>query len=443
MVFQNALILRDFGRFLDYIDQLGPLELTKGKSLLRSVDLIRLNEQMHFRSEFVNPKSTQNAYALLNTFFHIGRIAQLFWVKKTAKDSKILVTNPDRVVLYDALNDDEKYFFLLESFWCYVNWDVAYDCRYFSDSRFYDNILSARAGTITIAENEVKRKGMVNSPYQFFHAEVFQAFGFLELHKDDQLENLQIKKHAFPYKSLKLLESGGFMMTILLEERARHLWGDLNPFLTKDMDDIWLEELEMRRISVNAYNVFEKNNGIDKPLKNKQLPYETYFSEAFLAFFPELKIEKRLYPIVRPFVEGTYTLRISINKKCYREIAIDAYATLTDLHLAIQHLFKFDNDHLYAFFIDGGIRSRAENHFIYFDDRADMEMSRQSAANIRLGDLQLYTNQEIMYLFDFGDHWEFLIEVLVIVPGKQLKKAVYKTLKVVGKAPKQYPDWED
>jgi hypothetical protein len=442
MIFQNAPILRDFGRFLDYIAQLSPLELTKGKSLLRSVDLIRLNEQMHFRSEFVNPKSTQNAYALLNTFFHIGRIAQLFWIKKTAKDSKILVTNPDRVVLYDALNDDEKYFFLLESFWCYVNWDVAYDCRYFSDSRFYDNILSARVGTITIAESGVKRQGKVNSPFQSFHTEVFQAFGFWELHKDEQMAELSIKKYAFPFKSLKLLEQGDLLLTILFEERARHLWGELNPFLTKDMDDIWLEAMELRRVSMDT-NVFGKNNGVNKSLKKKQLPYETCFSDAFLAFFPELKIEKRLYPIVRPFVEGTYTLRISINKKCYREIAIDAYATLTDLHLAIQHLFKFDDDHLYAFFMDGGIRSRAENHFIYFDDRADMEMSRQSAAEIQLGGLQLCENQEFMYLFDFGDCWEFLIDVLAIVPEKQLKKAAYKTLKVVGKAPKQYPDWED
>lgn len=54
---------------------------------------------------------------------------------------------------------------------------------------------------------------------------------------------------------------------------------------------------------------------------------------------------------------GQYVLKVLLDQDLYRTVAISASATLEDLHLAIQRAFRFDDDHLYAFFMDGEARS--------------------------------------------------------------------------------------
>jgi hypothetical protein len=120
----NQPILRDFNSFLDYISQSKSLELTKDKGCLRSADLLQLNDLMHVRVGNITPKSKQQAFSLLNTFFYIARSAQLFLVNQDPKTKKtVLTVNGDRIALYDAMSDDEGYFSLLEGFWSFVDWD--------------------------------------------------------------------------------------------------------------------------------------------------------------------------------------------------------------------------------------------------------------------------------------------------------------------------------
>ena len=202
MHFTAQPILRDFDQFLDYLGQPGQIELTKDKGYLRTADLHRLNDRMHFRLAIFNPKSQQPAFPLLNTFLHIARTAQLFWVKRDKKC--LLSVAEDRVRQYDALSADEKYFFLLESFWCFVDWDEAYDSRSFGDTLFYLALSQMPVGkTVSIADHDLKRKGEIDGPMTTFMAEVFQAFGFFDLTWDAQLSERPMK-YQFPYQSAAL-----------------------------------------------------------------------------------------------------------------------------------------------------------------------------------------------------------------------------------------------
>ena len=37
----------------------------------------------------------------------------------------------------------------------------------------------------------------------------------------------------------------------------------------------------------------------------------------------------------------------------------------------------------------------------------------------KIADLHLYEEQKLLYLFDFGDEWEFIVDVVKITEGKE------------------------
>lgn len=64
------------------------------------------------------------------------------------------------------------------------------------------------------------------------------------------------------------------------------------------------------------------------------------------------------------------------------------------------------------------------------------------ANEIVLEDLALYPGKTFLYLFDYGDEWEFKVEVEEIDPDKPrpLKPQIVAER---GTAPEQYPNYDD
>lgn len=140
-----------------------------------------------------------------------------------------------------------------------------------------------------------------------------------------------------------------------------------------------------------------------------------------------------------PSVQGTngpittYVLRVTHRAfpKTWRDIEISANQTLEDLHLAIQDAYRWDNDHLYSFFLNGRAwDARSEIGSPWSD-------SPRHTDEMTLDSLGLKLKRKILYLFDYGDGHEFDVEVLAI--NENARKGTYP--KVVGKqgrAPRQY-----
>ena len=63
------------------------------------------------------------------------------------------------------------------------------------------------------------------------------------------------------------------------------------------------------------------------------------------------------------------------------------------------------------------------------------------AAETSLASLNLYEGQRFLYIFDFGDSWEFKISVVRHLPNELSDKA--SVVEKIGKAPMQYGDDED
>jgi hypothetical protein len=136
----------------------------------------------------------------------------------------------------------------------------------------------------------------------------------------------------------------------------------------------------------------------------------------------------------RKHVKGNFIFKVSLGK-VWRTIAISSEDTLHDLHEVIQDAFRFDDDHLYAFFMDNRRWSDYKYEHPYTDEGP-------WADEILIGDLDLLVNQSILYLFDFGDEWTFDVNLIDIRTDEPLLPEA-KITGEKGESPEQYPYYED
>ena len=128
----------------------------------------------------------------------------------------------------------------------------------------------------------------------------------------------------------------------------------------------------------------------------------------------------------------SYVISASLGKGCYRHIKISAAATLYSLAEAILDAFDFDNDHLHAFFLDNSSWSDADSYYL------EPDHGQRDTTKYTLAQAGFEKDLKFVFLFDFGDEWEFRCKIL-----KELDEAAKEAeiLRSVGDAPKQYPDY--
>ncbi len=129
-------------------------------------------------------------------------------------------------------------------------------------------------------------------------------------------------------------------------------------------------------------------------------------------------------------------MKVSLNPSCWRTVKLSSTHTLLDLHDLIQKAFEFDDDHLYAFYMDGKPFSNQSCYHAPFTEETP------SVKDTALGELQLYVGMGFLYLFDFGDEWHFSIQVLRMEESDKLDfKPQIESVK--GDSPEQYGSFID
>ena len=133
--------------------------------------------------------------------------------------------------------------------------------------------------------------------------------------------------------------------------------------------------------------------------------------------------------------DGICVFKVSLDKKTWRRIAVSSADVLDDLHDAIQKAFQFDNDHLYEFSFRNafGVEQRVPH---------PMCEEEFSTDEFEIKNLPLKIGDKMEYVFDFGDYWQFIVELEAIQPPNP-KSQKAKILESRGKSPEQYPNWED
>lgn len=161
------------------------------------------------------------------------------------------------------------------------------------------------------------------------------------------------------------------------------------------------------------------------------------------AFLPRFTARRVLadneLPVPMDNPGGVYAFKVKFmwNKRIYRTIEVRSDQTLEDLHLAIQRAIRWDNDHLYSFFMNG--QKFDENY--RFVSPWEEEGPRFTTEAV-IGELGLTLKHRFLYYFDYGDSHEFEVEVVDICPhagpGRYPRVVDSK-----GKAPAQYAYWDE
>ncbi len=422
-------VLEDFDLFLTFLRSNKEIPVTNEKAQLKRADLYRLNGELHFKADWVTDKSMQSAYPALNFFYHVvlaARMARIFYGEK----GNYLQPDPDQLERYSLLTRTEQYFFLLQTTWCYLNWAKLCESRGLYITTSLVEVLQlvgdhppGQAFAIHATKNYLAHGkvaihlGSVNLILQ-----AFWFLGFFDL--EPAVFTKKPDRFTFPFGKLTSAETGTALAPVLLTERPLALW---NVPLRRDMGE-WGVPLGLTE---DAY-FLEDEQGylVPRPAETLVIPA---FLPAFAPLFEPGELVESFYSDAPAFTPGRYELKVALDKNLYRTIAMGASATLDDLHLAIQDAFRFDNDHLYAFYMDGELWS---------DDcfNAPGLEDGPFTTDVLLGELDLYAGRRFLYLFDFGDSWKFQVTVLQVDPAAPEPKSP-KVVDKLGKNPKQYPGW--
>lgn len=139
----------------------------------------------------------------------------------------------------------------------------------------------------------------------------------------------------------------------------------------------------------------------------------------------------------------TLIFRASLEPKVYRDFEIANTSTLYALAQAIIASFEFDFDHAFGFYskLKGNIYDSPVRYEL-FVDMGESDDGARSVKRTRVADAFPSTGSRMRFLFDYGDEWVFLVELVNRKP-KEPKVKLPRLLLSSGEAPEQYPDFDD
>jgi len=409
-------LVKDFDAFITYLVE-NKSYLTQKKQFLPPRVLYHINELMSKPNRENTPRTGQELYPLLHLFYFLVLYGKLF--KKVFEGSqKVKIQKTDRVKEYLNLTPAEKYFFLLETLWVDFNWNkLGARVRVESIIWRVTNVLefiAKRSPGETIFLDKLGKREFPNFPlFDDFFMLYLSFFGFFKLTRNEELyKKFQLKRY-FPIASLTPSLLGVTLAPILCKERPLEKWN--LPFRQK---------IEGKILSFPGLGLNQQN-------EKRYVP----FFKAFTDFFQEGELQKTLSRKPRKLSRETFIFKVSVGKGIWRKIAISGESTLEDLHVAIQNAFHFDFGHLYAFFMDGEPWSHDAIYAPGCEEGPYVD-------EIRIGELELSVGEQFLYLFDFGDEWDFEVR-LVEVKKEHPKLSKPKIVESKGEAPEQYPYIED
>ena len=429
-----AATVKDFAVFCDYICQNKPT-LTSARAELGKKVCYEINSLLIQTRVVESAKYLQPVYFAVNLFFHIAMATGLF-VKEYGKNGSVYLVPGVKLANYYQLNSVSQYLFLFRAYWAVLDCATLYQDTgamfgHFIYLRIWLEALKnckpgekivAEIETAYDADNPIHRVFVCAGPMIYHLA----AFGFWNTIEEATAGRFVGRRKDDPdIKALTLTHLGAAMIPACL---AR-------PY-----------ELYNRELDSNAVDCIWRNSSprslLDslglKPVTGKQKPepFETAFVEIFpKATLQTIKIADLFQASERAVDLGgnVYLFKVKFKPKHWRSIKLSSAHTLDHLHEAIQDAFEFDDDHLYAFFMSG----KPWTGQTYWSPHSD---EAPYANKVTIGRLGLRRGQKFVYLFDFGDEWQFTVQVVAILQS-DTPPARPVIVASEGEALKQYPDY--
>ncbi|MFD1362101.1 plasmid pRiA4b ORF-3 family protein [Lentibacillus salinarum] len=408
-------LITDFERFMEYVEQ-HTIKLTDTNGYISRKHLPVMNDRMSVKAENATSYySQQQFYPYIHLFFHIALSGKL--TMKTGKGEQQRLDHTDRWYTFKHLTDTEKYFFLLETFWVDVNWPKLLNIKH---SRIHDmlpivaeKLLAKTSGPSLDLRKETLLANLIVDWHNLLL--YFEWFGLWLSEKDQEAIDNDKTKNSYFAKTITLTDFGKKVLPILMNARNLLTWniplrqeyGEVNPIpgsVLPEADD-------------------------NQKKATKQNPKA--FHQAFTSLFPKRDLYQSLPRMERPFQEGTHTFTVAFNNRTWRKVVLSANHTMDDLHQIIIRAFDFDDDHLYSFFMDG---VKWSNACIASPDDTS---GSADAAETTIGSVGLHRRQRFLYLYDYGDAWQFTVSVEDIQEGAE-EPVSPSIQEAVGAGPEQY-----
>lgn len=133
----------------------------------------------------------------------------------------------------------------------------------------------------------------------------------------------------------------------------------------------------------------------------------------------------------------------NVKEKPYREIAVLSSQSLSTLAKTIVDSFGFGFDHCYGFYDNLKDPYKSKEIFELFTDiPEDPTPGALGVTYVKVTKAFDRIGKKMLFLFDYGDNWQFIVELIDIFPFE--KKSKYpKILKKTGQAPEQYPPLDE
>lgn len=305
----------------------------------------------------ITSRSPQELYPLLHLFYHLVLAGKLFHLAVYKKSQTRMMVS-ERLAAYRELTHAEKYFFLLETLWL--------DCSLSSFNgrsgfipvteclqAFLEKVCQLKPGEpfFCKTDSDFHLNAFFLSPPLLFS---FSFFGWYELVRDEERSKYLSAKRRFPIQAVISSPLGTMLSRKLVRERALPDWN--LPHLRSE--GFLPATPEMKAIAASN------------------------FVDLFRPFCAENELRRSLPRESGQTTSGNFIFKVSIAPKVWRVLALSHEHTLDDLHNLIQDAFKFDDDHLYAFYMDN--KRYSEEHF-----ESPRGEEGPFADEIAIGDLEL------------------------------------------------------
>jgi hypothetical protein len=163
------------------------------------------------------------------------------------------------------------------------------------------------------------------------------------------------------------------------------------------------------------------------------------YEEAFTIFSKPTDIYQIKINLIRMGLD-------EIEENISRTIEIKDKQTLYDLHITIQHLFGWDNDHMFSFYLSEKLFDRDYEYSANpLGEHLVSNYGKQSkpATDAELRDLDIQMGFSFWYLFDYGDELVHKVTVEKIREMKSEESGFPKLIDSKGEVPPQYGVFEE
>lgn len=134
------------------------------------------------------------------------------------------------------------------------------------------------------------------------------------------------------------------------------------------------------------------------------------------------------------------------HKEVSRTFLIAGIQSLYNLHRKIQRAFRWDNDHMFSFYLSNKLHDRSSEYSAAPDGKhypSRMGEPTKAASDAELRDLDLKEGQQFLYLFDYGDQLLHQVTILEITETDQHKPVAFQLTGSVGDNVDQYHAYDE